>query len=515
MKRSFLYLASCASLLTSAATAKPNIIFILADDMGVGDVSHLGGKAATPHIDRLAKEGMRFTDAHTTSSVCSPTRYGIITGRYNWRSWMKKGVVWSPDKRGPMIPATRMTVASFLKDNGYHTALVGKWHLGVKWHYLDQPATPKHMGKFKKKGAGWDIDYSKKVTGGPTALGFNQSFFIAGSLDMAPYVYLKDDKPSSIPTHVKAFHRPGTAAADFEAVKCLQDFARESVNFINAQSKTKEPFFLYLPLTSPHTPIVPSAEWKGKSSIGKYGDFVMETDWVVGEVLKALDANKIADNTLIIFTTDNGCSPAANIGNLIRKGHKPNGDLRGHKADIYEGGHRVPFIVRWPAKVKPGTVNPRTISSADFFATTADLLDKKLPETAAEDSFTFLPSLLGKTQDARPYTIHHSINGSFAIRQGKWKLCLCPGSGGWSSPKPNKAWKDTNLHPVQLFDLEADPAEKNNLAEKHPDVVKKLITLTRAAIKNGRSTPGKAQKNDTPVPAFPKRLSEAYPAISE
>ncbi|MEJ6572370.1 MAG: sulfatase-like hydrolase/transferase, partial [Akkermansiaceae bacterium] len=254
MKRTILTLASCLIPLVASAAQLPNIIFILADDMGVGDVSHTTGKAQTPALDQLAKEGMRFTNAHTSSSVCSPTRYGIMTGRYNWRSWLKSAVIWSPDARGPMITADRLTVPAFLKKNGYHTALVGKWHLGLKWTYLDQKRTPEHTSKYKKNGSGWDIDYTQKVRGGPTTLGFDQSFFIAGSLDMAPYVYLKNDKALSIPTHVKAFHRPGASAADFEASECLSDFARESVSYINARAKTKQPFFLYLPLTSPHTP---------------------------------------------------------------------------------------------------------------------------------------------------------------------------------------------------------------------------------------------------------------------
>ncbi|BDS06638.1 arylsulfatase [Oceaniferula spumae] len=514
MKRTILPLIACLIPLVSQAAEKPNIIFILADDMGVGDVSHTTGKAATPAIDRMAKEGMRFTDAHTTSSVCSPTRYGIITGRYNWRSYLKSAVMWSPDKRGPMIKKGRATVASFLKDNGYHTALVGKWHMGLGWHYLDEKRKPEHMGKHKKPGAGWDIDYSKKVDGGPTEVGFDQSFFIAGSLDMAPYVYLKNDKAVTIPTHVKAFRRPGAGAADFEAVDCLKDFARESVNYITERAKTKQPFFLYLPLTSPHTPIVPSKEWQGKSPIGQYGDFLMETDWVVGQVLKALDDNKIADNTVVIFTTDNGCSPAAKIPNLVKQGHKPNGDLRGHKADIYEGGHRVPFIVRWPGKAKAGSETARTITSADFFATAAAIIEQPLADNMAEDSFSFLPTLTGKEQAARPFTIHHSINGSFAIRQGKWKLCLCPGSGGWSSPHPSKALKDKKLHPVQLFDLEADPAEKNNLAEKQPERVNEMIKLVNKAITEGRTTPGEKQENDKPVPEFNKQLIETYPAAA-
>ena len=514
MKRILLILASGFWTLASLSADQPNIIFILADDMGVGDVSHTTGKAQTPALDQLAKEGMRFTNAHTSSSVCSPTRYGIMTGRYNWRSWLKSAVIWSPDARGPMITADRLTVPAFLKKNGYHTALVGKWHLGLKWTYLDQKRTPEHTSKYKKNGSGWDIDYTQKVRGGPTTLGFDQSFFIAGSLDMAPYVYLKNDKALSIPTHVKAFHRPGASAADFEASECLSDFARESVSYINARAKTKQPFFLYLPLTSPHTPIVPSKKFQGKSPIGKYGDFIMETDWVVGQVLKALDDNKIADNTLVIFTTDNGCSPAAKIPNLVKQGHKPNMDLRGHKADIYEGGHNVPFIVRWPGKAEAGSTSARIICTTDFFATAADVIGKatSIPEAGAVDSFSFLPSLTGEDQKARPFTIHHSINGSFAIRQGKWKLAMCPGSGGWSSPRPGKAPKDAP--PVQLFDLESDPTEKINLAAKNPELVGTLIKALNTAITAGRTTPGPDQKNDTPVPPFNAKLIKQYPKAS-
>ncbi|MBK1854786.1 arylsulfatase [Verrucomicrobiaceae bacterium 5K15] len=495
---------------TSLLADKPNIIFILADDMGVGDVSHNGGKAATPGLDRMAEEGMRFTDAHSTSAVCSPTRYGILTGRYNWRSFLKKAVIMEPSKRGAMIKPHTETVAGFLKDNGYHTALIGKWHLGLDWKYLDKARKPKVMGKHKKAGKGWDIDFSQKVGGGPNSVGFDYSFYIAGSLDMAPYVYLKNDLATSIPTHVKAFNRPGPGAADFEAVTCLEDFARESVNYIKERAKTKQPFFLYLPLTSPHTPIVPSKKWKGKSSLGQYGDFLMETDWVVGEVLKALDANKIADNTMVIFTTDNGCSPRAEIPKLHAKGHKPNGDYRGHKADIYEGGHRVPFIVRWPGKAAAGSITDRTITSADFFATVADAIDTKVSESSAVDSFSFLPTLTGKEQEARPFTIHHSISGDFAIRQGKWKLALCPGSGGWSAPRGKQIPADAP--PVQLYDLDADPSEQNNVATKHPEKVTTLIKLVNQAITNGRTTPGPKQENDGPVPPFKKKLIEQYPA---
>ncbi|MED5278774.1 MAG: arylsulfatase, partial [Verrucomicrobiota bacterium] len=372
----------------------------------------------------------------------------------------------------------RLTVAKFLQQNHYHTAVVGKWHLGLGWQML--PNGEKRQAKTgPTKGDGWQIDYGKKVDGGPLAIGFDESFIIPASLDMYPYVYLKNDKPTEWATVTKAFHRPGPSGKNFEAIDCLRDFAREASQYIDARAKAKgKQFFLYLPLTSPHTPIVPAKRWQGKSGLGSYGDFLMETDWVVGEVLKTLDRNKLVENTMVIFTADNGCSPQAKIPSLIKQGHKPNADWRGHKADIFEGGHRTPFLVRWPAKVKPGTVSTQTICTTDLFATLDDIIGnrKKLPDNAAEDSFSFLPALLGQADArARPFTIHHSINGSFAIRRGKWKLTLCPGSGGWSAPRPNNAKKNPKLPLVQLHDLESDPAEKNNLEAKHPKLVVELI----------------------------------------
>ena len=494
--KSLLLAAFALTLWMLPCQAKPNIVFILADDMGVGDVSHASGKAPTPHIDRLAREGMRFTDAHSSSSVCTPTRYSVLTGRYNWRSRLKKSVFFNPHDK-PLIKEGETTVASFLQANGYSTACVGKWHLGIGWQFLDDfKPDPK-----KKKQQGWDIDYSKPAVT-PTSHGFGYFFGIQASLDMAPYVYIENEKATKPGTVTKAFktpRRPGAAAEDFEAEDCLRDFAEKATAFIDlnmasVDSAKPPPFFLYLPLTSPHTPIVPSKEWQGKSSIGDYGDFLMETDWVVGEILKKLDHYKIADETLVIFTTDNGCSPAAKIPDLISKGHKPNGDLRGHKADIYEGGHRVPFVVRWPGKVKPGTVTSRLTCQTDFLSTCADILGKTLSPDAGVDSVSFLPTLLDPSVVERDAIVHHSINGAFAIRQGKWKLCLCKGSGGWSAPRPGKAPKDAP--PVQLFDLEADPAEQKNLALEKPEVVKELTALMQKYVEDGRSTPGPKQKND-------------------
>ena len=485
MKLILTFLTALSTPLFSAE--KPNIIFILADDMGIGDVSHTTGKAATPHIDRLAKEGMRFTDAHTSSSVCTPTRYSVLTGRYNWRTRLKKSVFFNPHDK-PLIEKDELTVASLLKANGYHTGMVGKWHLGIGWQFKENfKPLPGKKGE-----AGWDIDYSKPAVT-PTSNGFDYFFGIQASLDMAPYVYIENELATKPGTVTKAFFRKGAAAEDFEANQCLIHFAEKSVAYIDQRAKEDKPFFLYLPLTSPHTPIVPSAAWKGKSSIGKYGDFLMETDWVVGQVMQALDKHKLTDNTLIVFTTDNGCSPAANIKNLIKQGHKPNGDLRGHKADIFEGGHRVPFIVKWPGKVKPNSVTNRLTCQTDFTRTCADILGVKLTDKDAVDSQSFLPTLTDAAITERDAIVHHSINGSFAIRQGKWKLCLCPGSGGWSAPRPGKATKD--LPPIQLFDLEADPAEAKNLQAEHPEKVKQLTDLLQSYVDKGRSTPGTIQKN--------------------
>jgi len=492
----------------SFAADKPNLIFILADDMGYGDVSHAGGLAKTPHVDRLRKEGMRFTDAHTTSSVCTPTRYSILTGRYNWRSRLKRSVLFGLDK--PLIPKDRMTVAGFLAKRGYHTGIVGKWHLGLGWQKLSNGQKRK-AAQGPTKGGGWDIDYAKPVTGGPNDLGFDESFIIPASLDMFPYVYLRNGKATQEATVTKAFHRAGPSGKDFEAIDCLRDFARESRDFIAKSANGDKPFFLYLPLTSPHTPIVPAPAWQGKSTLGKYGDFVMETDWVVGQVLAELDKQKIAGKTLVLFTTDNGCSPAAKIPNLVKKGHHPNAHWRGHKADIFEGGHRVPFVVRWPGKVKAGSEYKGLVSTVDFFATAADIIGAggEIKANQAEDSFSFLSALKGSTEPMRPSLIHHSIGGQFAYRQGKWKLNVCPGSGGWSAPRPKVALKNKSLPPVQLYDLEADPSEKNNLQGKHPQRVTEMVNALVEAIGNGRTTEGPKQSNEGWPNTFAERVLEA------
>lgn len=478
--------------------ARPNIVYILADDMGVGDVSALNPQSAwkTPHIDRLAREGMAFTDAHSSSAVCTPSRYSILTGRYSWRGSRKSGVGggFSP----ALIEPGRMTVASFLHERGYATVAIGKWHVGLDW-----AKTAKPDGK-----DGSDVDYGKPFGGGPLAHGFDHFFGISASLDMPPYAWLRDDRVDSPPTGMieagksPAYWRAGPVAEGFAHVEVMERLVRETETYIGRQSATK-PFFVYLPLAAPHTPIVPSAEFRGRTKTTDYGDFCVEVDAVVGRVVAALAKGGFETNTLVVFTADNGCSPQANFAELRTFHHDPQARRRGAKADIYEGGHRVPFIVSWPGRTRPGSTSAEIICQSDLLATCAALLGERLPDNAGEDSVSFLPALLGEKRDQplREAIVHHSIEGAFALRQGDWKLCLCPGSGGWSAPKPGS--EPADAPPFQLFDLKSDPAEKTNVAAANPAVVQRLGRLLAGYIDKGRSTPGKAQAN-APVKRWPE-----------
>ncbi|MDA1163313.1 MAG: arylsulfatase [Planctomycetota bacterium] len=482
-----------------AASVRPNIIYIMADDQGFGDVAALNAesKIPTPHIDRIAHEGMIFSDGHTSSSVCTPTRYSVLTGRYHWRTHLQKGVLGGFSK--PLISQGRLTVASLLKQHGYTTTCIGKWHLGWDWP-LKTGGTANDGGDFSGGFKdGWMVDYTGEIKNGPCDLGFDSFFGISASLDMPPYVYVRDRTPTEPATVEKAFHRKGPAAAGFEAVDVLPTITKEAVRFINDNAKSDSPFFVYFPLNAPHTPIVPAGEWEGKSGINKYGDFTMQVDWTVGQVLKAIDDNGIADNTLIIFTTDNGCSPAANIPELEAAGHDQNYIYRGHKADIYEGGHRVPFVARWPGKVKAGTRTTQLVGQIDLLATAAEIVGAKVDKNGGEDSVSFLPVLLGNaTEPIRTSIVSQSIGGQFAVRDGDWKLCLCPGSGGWSAPRPGQV--DVSKNPaIQLFNLADDPGETKNLQAEHPDRVAKMKDLLHEIISNGRSTPGPKLKNDVAV----------------
>ncbi|MFC7338767.1 arylsulfatase [Haloferula chungangensis] len=482
-----LLLTPVAGLVAGADQEKPNIIYILADDLGYGDVHALNperGKIATPHMDRLRAEGMTFTDCHTNSSVCTPTRYGIMTGRYAWRTKLQRGVLngMSP----PMIESERLTVGELLQQHGYTTAIIGKWHMGMNFD---------------------TDDYTKPITDGPLQHGFDYYFGISASLDMPPYVYIENDYFTAVPSEQKKFPsfiygkvartgpvREGPAAADFEAVKVLPELARRTVDYIGKHAQGTKPFFLYLALPSPHTPVVPSQEWKGKSELGPYGDFVMQTDGLVGEVLKAVDENGLEKNTIVVMTSDNGCAAYIGVGQLEELGHFPSAQFRGYKTQLWEGGHRVPFLVRWPAKVKAGSESDELICVTDLLATCAQLVGAKLPDDAGEDSVSFLPALLGDEMESqRDALVHHSYHGEFAIRQDKWKLLLCQGSGGATTGETDEK------SAIQLYDLSRDISETTNLAEAHPEVVAALRKQLDKIVNHGRSTPGAKQENEVPV----------------
>jgi len=503
----------------------PNIVYILCDDLGYGDVRCLNpnGKIPTPNMDRLAASGMVFTDPHSSSSVCSPTRYGILTGRYNWRSRLKSGVLGGMSPR--LIEPGRLTVPAFLKQHGYHTACIGKWHLGMDWTL--KPDAEKFKDNIEKGTDGWRVDFTRPIRNGPNSLGFDYFYGISASLDMVPYTFIENDRVTTLPTLDRAFPmmlgrsggmtRNGPAAADFEAMNVLPALTRKAVDYISQRAhnaKAGKPFFLYLPLNAPHTPIAPTPEWQGKSGLNPYGDFVMEVDWAVGQVLSALDQNVVAENTLVILTSDNGCSPEAKFDELTAKGHNPSYHFRGTKADIFDGGHRIPFIVRWPGHVKAGTTSEQLICLTDLFATCADILGAKLPDNAAEDSVSFFPALEGRDKGPlREAVVHHSVNGSFAIRQKNWKLELCPDSGGWSAPRPgSKAAGD--LPAVQLYDLANDIGEQKNVQAQHPELVERLTKLLEKYVADGRSTPGTAQSNTSPVAIYQtqKVLESTKPA---
>ncbi|MEC3908488.1 arylsulfatase [Tamlana sp. 2201CG12-4] len=492
---------SCASKEEKPTETAPNIIYVLADDLGYGDISvyNPDGKIKTPNLDKMASEGMRFTDAHTSSSVCTPTRYGIMTGRYNWRSTLKQWTLNGKSKA--LIPSTRTTVASMLKKQGYQTAFIGKWHLGWDW-----AQNPDVVWNAKNEKNFNDIDFSKPVGNSPNDRGFDYSYGHNGSLDMAPYVYVENGQPTAVPVTntvnkgAYSWWREGPTAPDFVHEQVTPNFFDRARNYIKEKANDDKPFFLYLPLPSPHTPILPLEEWQEKSGLNPYADFMLMIDDYMGELLHTIKESGIEENTMIVFASDNGCSPAADIKQLKDKGHYPNGIYRGHKADIFEGGHRVPFIVKWPEKIKAGSISDEIVCLNDFMATVAAVTGYNLQDNEAEDSYNMLPVLTGETlnEPLREATVHHSGHGYFAIRKGHWKLAMCPGSGGWSFPRPeNKEVVDT-LPPMQLYNLKNDPQETKNLVEEYPDKVEELKGLLTQYIKKGRSTPGSPQSNDGP-----------------
>jgi arylsulfatase A-like enzyme len=384
-----------------------------------------------------------------------------------------------------------LTVGEFLRQHGYTTAAVGKWHLGLAYN---------------KK------DFTKPITDGPRQHGFDYFFGISASLDMPPYLFIENDRFTEVPGEAKKFPsfmygphplpgptRLGPAGPNFDAVDVLPKITAKAVDYIHGHGTDKKPFFLYVALTSPHTPVVPTKEWQGKSELGPYGDFVMQTDWCVGQIIKAVEEAGVSSNTIIAFASDNGAAPYVGVQQLEEMGHYPSAQFRGYKSDIWEGGHRVPFFVRWPGRIKPNGESAQVVCLMDWMATCADILGEKLPENAGEDSVSLLPALLGKDEKPlREALVNHSNTGRFAIRQGNWKLELCPGSGGWGQPGDAEALKN-GLPTVQLYNMQEDIGEKVNIESKNSQMVTNLVNLLEKYVSDGRSTPGPRLTNEVPV----------------
>lgn len=445
-----------------AAESRPNIVLILADDLGVGDLGcyNADSKVPTPNYDRLAAQGMRFTDAHTPSSVCTPTRYGLLTGRYCWRTKLKRWVL-GGESPYLMLPG-RQTIASMLKPYGYQTGCFGKWHLG--------------LGNTAK------TDYTQQISPSGRDAGFDEFYVIPASLDMAPYVWVHNDRVVKEPTVEdpgsqrvwlggNGFWRSGLKADDFNHTDVLPITTEKTVEFINKASND-HPFFVYVPFNAPHTPWVPVDEFRGRSQAGAYGDFVTQVDHCVGEILNALEQKGIAEQTLVIVTSDNGSHWRPE--DIEKYDHKANNDWRGMKADIYDAGHRVPFLVKWPGQIEAGTVSDEVICLTDCYATIAGVVGHALKPTEGEDSESLLPVLKQQPLSAplRTSVIHHSGNGHFALRKGDWKYVELLGSGGFTKPRKEKPQPEGPQG--QLYNLKEDPSEQQNLWLKHPDIVKSM-----------------------------------------
>ena len=488
------------------AQQNPNIVVILADDLGYGDPGCYNdqSKIPTPNINRLASEGMRFTDAHTPSSVCTPTRYGLLTGRYCWRTRLKRSVLWPWDP--PLIPADRLTLPEMLQQAGYQTACIGKWHLGWDWplenpddaeHYVTDEFDGYSIQQKHRERYGKNIDWKRPTRGGPTERGFDY-YFGDDVPNFPPYTFIENDRVVAIPTSQKPkamFGHAGPAVEGWDLSNVMPTITKRAVKFLDDHNSSQSnlPFFLYIPLTAPHTPIAPTEKFIGKSKAGNYGDFVHQVDWTVGQVLDAIERNGYVENTLVFFASDNG-SPQRNgtqgnagpVGSVKKDfGHDPSRPWRGMKSDAWEAGHRVPFIARWPGKILAASESDEPIILTDLMRTIANLVGHDLPHDAAEDSFDVGAALFEPNSvraPIRPHLIHHSGNGTFAIRIDNWKLILGRGSGGFTRFQPA-----ANAPAGQLYNLAIDPAEQNNLYDTNPEIVAKLTGKLKSFQEAGRT----------------------------
>ena len=501
-----LFTVSTFAIPHSSFSAPPNFVIILADDLGYGDMQENNperGKIPTPNMNRLAAEGMRFTDGHSSSGCCSPSRYTLLTGRYHWRTTLQSGIVGVWGK--PLIAKDRLTIASLAKEHGYATACIGKWHLGRDWPITNEQKT--YFGVFGGKAGGggqvstaitdahretWKAVFSQRIPGGPTERGFDE-YFGTDVPNWPPYCFIDGDRTVGIPSELLPVSKlvknqaslQGPALADWQLEGILPALATRAEKFIQVHSEVKKPFLLYLPLTSPHTPLAVNAEWKGKSGLNSnYADLVMETDHVLGRVLEALKAGGVENETFVLFTSDNGCASYIGVKDMEKQGHFPSGPLREYKTSVYEGGHRVPFVVRWPGVVKAGSVCKQHVLQADTIATMAEIFGFKLPENAGEDSFSFMPLLKGDDRPIRTNAVNTACGGTPSFRDGPWKYVA-------------------NAEP-ELYNLDEDLAESMNVAPLHPDRVKAMQAAFEKLIRAGRSTPGAPQKNDIKVVRYPK-----------
>jgi arylsulfatase A-like enzyme len=477
------------------AADTPNVVIILADDMGYGDVQALNpeSKIPTPNLNQLARQGMTFTDGHSPSAVCTPTRYGLLTGRYCWRSRLQRGVLGGYSS--PLLAPDRSTIATMLKSKGYHTGAVGKWHLG-----MELPRRTSNSDEVERWDGDPGIDFGGVITDSPIHHGFDDYFGVSASLDMAPYVYIRNDRFTMKPTLEQPaikfphFVRKGPRAEDFRIDKVLDRLTEEATAFLRKAAQGEQPFFLYLPLTAPHKPTQPAARFRGQTPLGEYGDFVAQVDWTVGQVLKALNESDVANNSLVVFTSDNGSYmycyederedhvSDSTVQGFRSANHRANGTLRGTKADVWEAGHRVPLFVRWPGEVQPGSTCSTTVCLTDLYATIAEIVGAELSAEEAEDSCSLVGMLDGTSTRRGAPVVNHSANGMFAIRDGRWKLVLGNGSGGRQAPRGKPFQK-----PYQLFDLDEDLSETKDVADQHPEIVQRLTDMLDDIRQRGHS----------------------------
>jgi len=468
---------------------RPNVIYIMADDMGWGDPACYGASAEapkipTPNLDRLAREGMRFTDAHSASAVCTPSRYAAVTGRYCWRSRLQSGVMWGYSP--PLIESDRPTIASMLHAEGYATAAVGKWHLGLGWHWRE--GVPDDAAAQRTE-FGHNIDHDRPLTQSPNDVGFDYFFGIPASLDMQPYCFVENDRTVGIPSVEKDTYNPqqrqGLMVPGWRDDVVDVTHAERACGFIEDSHRAGMPFFLYLTPSVPHRPCMPPEFIQGASRAGLRGDCVALYDWVVGQVMETLDRLGLADDTLLLVTSDNGARATDFHGNDW--GHRSCGPWRGQKADIWEGGHREPLLARWPGVVPARTVSDETVCLVDLMATCAEVVGHELTPEEAPDSVSLLPVLRGEELRAplREATVHHSIDGTFALRQGEWKLIRGLGSHGFSDPRTIEP--EPGGPEGQLYNLADDPGETENLWQSEPATVARLSNLLDTWIAEGRS----------------------------